>query len=67
MLNFLNILEIYENKERWKSVHGEHFSDCPWSKDNCSAGPDTCDCIIYNQRKHAVINLIEMYNKYLCV
>lgn len=63
ILNFINMLDVFENKSVMESLHGEHFVDCPWSEDNCLEGPDTCNCFIYRYRRENVINLIETYDK----
>lgn len=65
ILNFMNILDEFENKECLESIHGEHFRDCPWSQDSCMEGPDTCQCTIFKFRKNRIINLMDMYNKFL--
>lgn len=64
ILNFLNIHDIYENQEKMVSIYGEHFTNCPWSEDDCLEGPDTCNCVIYRFRKNCIINIMQMYHKY---
>lgn len=64
ILNFLNLVDVLENKVVLESKYGEHFNDCPWSEDSCKAGPDTCQCFIYNFKKQIVMDLIERYTKH---
>jgi len=41
------------------SQFGEHYANCPWSKDSCKCGPDTCECHYFeNNWKHFETNVL---------
>lgn len=60
--NFINMLNTYEDKQLVESKYGKHFNNCPWSKNQSSEGPDTCQCIVFRYRKNYILSLIEKYN-----
>lgn len=64
-LKSADYFESYENTETVYSVNGEHFSDCAWSDDNCSEGPDTCHCMTYRYKADCVNDLINLYYKHV--
>lgn len=35
-------------KQMVVNVHGHHYTDCPWSHESCTCGPDRCPCSIRN-------------------
>lgn len=43
-LRYIAFLKPYFNMEQVKSKYGTHYISCPWSKDNTTSGPDTCEC-----------------------
>jgi len=56
-----NMLTEYQNFPRVASVHGNHFSNCVWSKDTTPCGPDTCNCFYFERKWAACLQKIKFY------
>ena len=41
------------------NVFGQHFYDCPWSKDYAEEGPDTCGCMMVYIRRNRLREQLE--------
>lgn len=59
-----NIIEIQRKIDRHglsaktKSKYGEHYKECPWSKDDATCGPDTCVCCSIGLNRSNITRLL---------
>lgn len=59
-------LKPYELQEEVTSIHGSHFSRCPWSSNRTFEGPDSCACglvSLYRNELNKIVNLYKRLNK----
>lgn len=61
---FMRILKYYENMPMKKTKFYSHFIGCCWAQDFCTSGPDPCQCLIYFDKQHAVLKIIDLYQNY---
>lgn len=52
-----------EQNPRILSINGKHRRSCVWSQNNCTEGPDTCECIFFQFRWNRIQEIISMYYK----
>lgn len=58
-----NTLEDLEDKELIYSKYGFHYKLCPWSDDDATEGPDTCQCHKLPILKQEALDLMLKYYK----
>lgn len=56
-------LEDLEEKELIHSKFGFHYKLCPWSEDDASSGPDSCQCYMLPALKEEALSLMIKYYK----
>lgn len=54
-------LKTFINVDKVNSKYGEHYVSCPWSKNDATEGPDTCDCYYVDMHLKRVLYLINFY------
>lgn len=61
--HFQQFLRDYENLEKKQSKHGLHYTNCSWSRDDATSGPDTCGCYDVEQYRKETLKLITFYKR----
>lgn len=59
----LSFLKMFINVPSIISKYGCHFVNCPWSKNLCQDGPDTCACYLIENRIFKVKKLMLLYGR----
>ncbi|GFX70255.1 hypothetical protein TNCV_4616921 [Trichonephila clavipes] len=74
ILKFQELLKLYPVPVKVvMNENGFHITDCVWSTENCTEGPDTCECyflfnepenyFIVRQFDHVVVRDVSIYHK----
>ncbi|GFW38789.1 hypothetical protein TNCV_3881561 [Trichonephila clavipes] len=62
ILKFQELLKMYPVPVKVvKNENGFHITDCVWSTENCTEGPDTCECyFLFNEpEKYFIVKQLD--------
>lgn len=60
----LKYMQKYRGVEKRDSKYGDHYTNCPWSNDETTCGPDTCSCFFLDSYATRVNEIISRYEAY---
>jgi len=55
-------LNEYASFERVTSNFGDHYTNCCWSKNNTTCGPDTCNCFEFERNWKHALDIMNFYS-----
>lgn len=63
LIRLINFIKEYVNVSQVKSKYGCHYTNCCWSFDACTIGPDTCACFYLERKLIRAKKLLLLYKR----